>query len=94
MEAKRKIHKFNFDEPTMMSGAKTHVALVDKAANLTTVLTMKSKVVRNSQTVDEYSEDGTSIHTSDTQTIRDHDGEYLYVTDEKVRIVETMIKIR
>lgn len=39
---KRRIHKFNFED-NMKSGAKSHVSLVDSAANLQEVLVMKNQ---------------------------------------------------
>lgn len=95
MEAKRKIHKFNFDEPSMVSGAKTHVALVDKAANMTEVLTMKSSTyVENTQEVRTYNDDGSTTYSRDSQELADHGGEYIHITDRKVRVIEQMVKVR
>ncbi len=97
MKAKRRIHKFNFDEPTMKSGAKTHVALVDSAANLTEVLVMKSKSTHVEQTteVTEYDhETGTSEYARDSLSMDDYGGEFVHVTDRKVRVTDYRIKVR
>lgn len=42
MEAKRRIHRFLFDRETMKDGTPVHVALVDKAANMTEVMALKA----------------------------------------------------
>lgn len=73
----------------MQSGEKTHVALVDKAANLTTALVMKSKHVTSSTVVDEYHDDGTSTSDSHTINIRDYGDDEIYVTETRVSVVET-----
>jgi len=60
MKAKRRIHKFNFDQETMKSGNKTHVALVDKAANLTEALILKAstKISSRTEESEEYDDNG------------------------------------
>lgn len=97
MEAKRRIHKFNFNKPFMQSGAKTHVALVDKAANLTEVLVMKAKTVSFTDTteVSTYDEsDGTSERLTVTKDTRDYGGEFVYVTESLVHVVDKIVKVR
>lgn len=97
MEAKRKIHKFNFDEPFMQSGAKTHVALVDKAANLTEALVLKAKhITTETETiVNEYDTDtGVESFSKDSIEVRDYGDDYVHVTDRKIRITNYSIKVR
>lgn len=97
MEAKRRIHKFNFDQPFMKSGAKTHVALVDKAANLTEVLVMKAKEVYTNTSHSVRTEDyetGESERVDISQNVRDYGGEYVYITDSVVHVVDTRVKVR
>lgn len=96
MEAKRRIHKFNFNQPFMQSGAKTHVALVDKAANLTEVLVMKAKTTSTTEMseVRTYDEDGTSERLTVTKDTRDYGDEYVYVTESVVHIVDKIVKVR
>lgn len=96
MEAKRRIHKFNFDKPFMQSGAKTHVALVDKAANLTEVLVMKAKssyetVTHTSET---YDDNGDFERVEVSTSVSDYGGEYVTVTDRVYHVKEERIKIR
>lgn len=79
MKAKRRIHKFNFDQEKMGSGKLTHVALVDSAANLTQALVMKSKTVSTTHREEEWTEDG---YTESCDTVRVHDE-----GREKVRVV-------
>lgn len=82
MKAKRRIHKFNFDHPTMKSGEKTHVALVDQAANMTEALVMKSKYITQTTEVEEYNDDGSYSSERDTVRISDYgDGEVRIYTE-------------
>lgn len=97
MQAKRRIHKFNFDQPFMNSGAKTHVALVDKAANLTEALVMKAKHIttESSTEQDTYDTDtGESTYSKDSISIRDYGEDVVYVTDRKVAVTNYTIKVR
>lgn len=96
MKAKRRIHEFRFDQPFMQSGAKTHVALVDSAANLTEVLVMKAKEVytETSQSVSTYDDDGTYERINARTSTRDYGGEYVYITDEIIHVVEQQVKVR
>ncbi len=90
MEAKRRIHKFDFEAEKMASGAKTHVALVDKAANLTEALVMKASTYVSIKTeVEEYDDEGGYSCDTDVIRIRDHGGDTIYVTEERVSIVES-----
>lgn len=95
MEAKRRIERFNFDKPFMQSGAKTHVALVDKAANLTEVLVMKAntyetitheKIIRD--------DDGTYERIEVSTNVSDYGGEYVTVTDRVYHVKEELVKVR
>ncbi len=87
--AKRRIHKFDFMNP-MASGTVCHVALVDKAANLTEALVMKASTYVSLKTeVEEYDDEGGYSCDTDVIRIRDHGGDTIYVTEERVRIVET-----
>ncbi len=97
MEAKRRIHKFNFDEPFMKSGAKTHVALVDKAANLTEALVLKAKhtSVETETEIREYdTETGEEKFSKDSVEVRDYGDDVVYVTDRKVRVTNYTVKVR
>ncbi len=97
MEAKRRIHKFNFDQPFMQSGAKTHVALVDKAANLTEALVLKAKhtTVETETEVHEYdTETGTSTFSKDSTEVRDYGDDVVYVTDRQIRVTDYQVKVR
>ncbi len=90
MEAQRRIHKFDFEAETMANGAKTHVALVDKAANLTEALVMKaSTYVTEKREVEQHDDDGNYSCDTEIIRIRDHGGEQVYVTEERVSVVET-----
>lgn len=78
----------------MGSGAKTHVALVDRAANLTEALVMKSKYITQTTEVDEYNEeDHSSSYSKDQIRITDYEDGYLRVTNEQVRVTTQRIKI-
>jgi hypothetical protein len=79
MKAKRRIHKFDFESPTMASGTKTHVSLVDKAANLTEALVMKSTYIGQETEVEKSSEN--EEYSCDT----------VRVTDETVRVVKSAV---
>jgi len=94
MTAKRRIHKFNFDQPFMGSGAKTHVALVDKAANLTEALVMKAKYTTQTTTVEEDDwETGTSTFAKDELRITDYGDGEVRVTNEQIRISSQNVKV-
>tara|TARA_Y100001956_G_C4049219_1_gene154209 strand:+ start:166 stop:453 length:288 start_codon:yes stop_codon:yes gene_type:complete len=93
MKAKRRIHGFNFSQETMQNGAKTHVALVDKAANCTEALVMKSKYVTQSTEVEEFHDDGSYTRDSDTVYARDYGDGVVYVTNTQVRVTETQYNI-
>lgn len=95
MEAKRRIHKFKFDEPTMLSGDATHVALVDKAANMTEVLVMKSKHMTQTTTTTEYDDEtGAETYAEDSTSVHDYGGENVRVVNRKVRVTEQYVKVR
>lgn len=97
MEAKRRIHKFNFDQPFMQSGAKTHVALVDKAANLTEALVMKAKhtTVETETEIREYDTDtGVETFSKDSTEVRDYGEDTVYITDRQVRVTNYQVKVR
>lgn len=89
--AKRRIHKFNFDQEKMVSGSLTHVALVDHAANLTEALVMKSTYITQTTSVEDYDEDGSrSSSSSDTTRMTHYEGDdYVTVTQETVNIVRS-----
>lgn len=92
MDAKRRIHKFNFDVPTLKSGQKTHVALVDRAANLTEALIIKQeRYETTSQRVVEYDENGDRTETERTQRVEDYGEDLVYVTDTEYRVVSTTV---
>lgn len=97
MQPKRRIHRFNFNQPFMQSGAKTHVALVDKAANLTEVLVMKAKEVSTTDVseVRTYDDsDGTFERLTVTKDTRDYGGEFVYITESLVHVVDKIVKVR
>lgn len=92
MNPKRRIHKFLFEEPMLKNGQKTHVAIVDHAANLAEALVIKS--VSTSSTVIEEPlktdlDTGDSTRETHTTEVRDYGGDTIYVTDTLVRVVET-----
>lgn len=91
MKAKRRIHKFDFKSETMASGAKTHVALVDKAANMTEAVVLKSTYVRQTTEVENYDEDGGYTRDEHSVNIADHGGDMVYITDRTVRVVESAV---
>lgn len=85
MQAKRRIHKFNFDQTKMLNGDLTHVALVDSAANLTEALTMKATVIETDQrTKETYGDNGSYEYKTDSITIHDYgEDEILVETNSK-----------
>lgn len=90
-DAKRRIHSFDFQSETMPSGAKTHVALVDKAANLTEALVMKSTYITTSSEIESYGDDGGYSCDRHVTRVRDHGGDTIYVTEEVVSVIETSV---
>lgn len=97
MEAKRRIHRFNFDQPLMKSGTKTHVALVDKAANLTEALIIKSyATVTHSIEAESYdSEEGVSEFSRDTITTSSYDDspDRIFVKTTSYKVTDKVLKI-
>jgi SepF-like predicted cell division protein (DUF552 family) len=94
MTAKRRIHKFNFDEPFMGSGAKTHVALVDKAANLTEALVLKAETyTTNTLEVQSFDDDGSSSFLKNEVRVTDFGGDEVRVTNEQVLITSQYVKV-
>lgn len=91
MKAKRRIHKFDFEAEKMASGAKTHVALVDKAANMTEALVMKSTYTRQSVEVENFEDDGTYSRDEYTVNTADYGGDVVHVTERTVRVIETAV---
>ena len=95
MEAKRRIHKFNFDQDTMQSGDAVHVGLVDKAANMTEVVTMKAaEYTTSSLTREKYNDDGSYECDEDTISVIDYGEDMVRVTNETVSIREQYIRVR
>ena len=95
MKAKRRIHKFNFDQDTMQSGDAVHVGLVDKAANMTEVVTMKASEYTTSQiTREKYNDDGSMEMDTDIVSVIDYGEDMVKVTNETVSIREQYIRVR
>lgn len=90
-DAKRRIHSFDFQSENMPSGTKTHVALVDKAANLTEALVMKSIHTRLSSEKEVYDDDGNYSRSEHTISVADYGGDVVYVTERTVEVVETSV---
>jgi len=91
MKAKRRIHNFDFKADTMKSGAKTHVALVDKAANLTEALVLKSTYTRQVVEVENYDEEGNYSSEMHSINTSDYGGDVIHVVDRTVRVVESAV---
>lgn len=95
MKAKRRIHKFNFDQETMKSGAKTHVALVDQAANLTEALVMKAQTITTrTQEVEEWDDKGNWHEQKDQVRIIDNGASEVRVIEEFYDIKAYDVRIR
>lgn len=94
MKAKRRIHKFNFDQEKMLNGNLTHVALVDSAANMTEALVMKSKTTSTTQSTEEWDEDGNYSETRDTIRIYDDGQETVRVTTDSTQYSSFYVKVR
>ncbi len=90
MKAKRRIHQFDFISENMPSGSKTHVALVDKAANMTEALVLKSKFTTQTSTVSEYDEEsGKSSYNKKEVTISDYGDNLVFIEEETVSVVRS-----
>lgn len=95
IKAKRRIHRFNFDQEKMQSGALTHVALVDAAANLTEALTLKaSSTTTSTLTNTSYRDDGSYSREENTVEVNDWGEDMVLVTNRYYVVKEDYVKIR
>ena len=90
-EGTKRIHKFNFDQETMASGAKTHVALVDKAANMTEALVMKSRYTTQTTEIEEYGDNGEYSRDEHRVMVNDYGGDEVLITEKRISITESYV---